>query len=711
MLARFVRFVSLPAAALLAFAAVLTQAEQARSTPPPIVIAGLGKGTVPLDGPWQFHTGDNSAWAAPGFDDSNWEQLTADRAWGEQGHAGYTGFAWYRRSIAILEASNGNAPQIALLIPHMDNAYEVYWNGALVGADGKLPPYPITYDHSSPPRVFHIPAAEHLPVAERGVLALRVWKAPPLSDDSGLGGGLSAVPLAGREDAVLTLLTLDNYAWLRSQEFYFAVNLLYCLVALLSLLAWLQDRDEWPVFWMCGFALAPVLEMLFYGARLPWPSALANALWQPITSFRDICLWYLLLWLLQLRDSRPLMRLTRICVWVSVATQVLDSAPYCLGWIPAWTGPMQILDAVLTTCWIPTGALPVVLVAAAVLRRRRLAAANWAMAIFAFSTGMIQVVRTLAPQGRRFTHWTLADRLEAPLFTWAGNAISLPTLNGTLLLIAIVYAVYRNYDENRRRQSGMEQEFKSARQLQRVLIPETLPTVPGYTLTSAYLPAQEVGGDFFQIIPLEDRAAGSTLVVVGDVSGKGLTAAMAVSFIVGAVRALASMVASPAQLLTELNRRLAGRLQGGFATCLILRLDADGTCVIASAGHPATFLNSQELELPGAFPLGLVPSFAYDETVIQLQMGDRCTLYTDGLLEARSPSGELYGYERLWNLLRTRPDAAQAADAAVRFGQDDDITVVTLTRTSTPKEESGENLLADSEPETQDEISGEEIVA
>ena len=90
-------------------------------------------------------------------------------------------------------------------------------------------------------------------------------------------------------------------------------------------------------------------------------------------------------------------------------------------------------------------------------------------------------------------------------------------------------------------------------------MPETLPTLPGFTLTSAYRPAQEVGGDFFQIIPLE---GGSALIILGDVSGKGHKAAMAVSLIVGAARMVAEFTRSPAEILSGLNRRLYGRLQG-----------------------------------------------------------------------------------------------------------------------------------------------------
>jgi serine phosphatase RsbU (regulator of sigma subunit) len=187
----------------------------------------------------------------------------------------------------------------------------------------------------------------------------------------------------------------------------------------------------------------------------------------------------------------------------------------------------------------------------------------------------------------------------------------------------------------------------------------------------------EVGGDFFQIIPEEN---GETVIVLGDVSGKGLKAAMAVSLIVGLVRALAPMISDPGKLLAEVNERLFGRLQGGFATALALRLDAQGNCDLACAGHLPPFVNGEEIDLPGAFPLGIANGAAYDTVHFQLRSSDRLALFTDGLLEARSGSGELYGFERMQTLFATKPTAAQATQAAVEFGQDDDITVLILTR-------------------------------
>jgi serine phosphatase RsbU (regulator of sigma subunit) len=240
-----------------------------------------------------------------------------------------------------------------------------------------------------------------------------------------------------------------------------------------------------------------------------------------------------------------------------------------------------------------------------------------------------------------------------------------------------VYAVYRYSVEQSERQGALEQEFRSAQELQQVLIPETLPSFAGYAVTSAYRPAQQVGGDFFQLIAQPD---GSALLVLGDVSGKGLKAAMTVSLIVGTIRTVADTVDDPAEVLSILNRRLNGRLKDGFVTCLALRLDAEGDCILASAGHPAPFLNKEELNLPGALPLGLDLDTSYENLQLRLAVGDRLTLYTDGLLEARNAAGEIFSFDRLRALIATQPDAKQATDAAVAFGQDDDITVMTLTR-------------------------------
>ena len=638
-------------------------------------VDGLGKGTVALDGPWQFHVGDNPEWALGQTNDAtgneDWEQISPDKTWGAQGHPAYTGYAWYRKHIHLAPAPDADR-DFALLIRHVDDAYEVYWNGMLVGHNGTLPPHPFFY-FSQPAQTFGLG-----PVRD-GVLVLRVWKGPLNSFDSDQLGGLYAVPVVGSPTAIAALKDQLDYTWLRSRQYYFGLQSLYGLVMLLSLLAWLRNRGQRVLLWMAIFSLAPLLALVLTGLRLPWSYDAALGWLQPVLSMQDIGLWFLLLYLLELHENSRLARFTRMLAIVSIISTSLDGALSACDWTnPLFAPWVQLADAALTVVFTLAEAFPLVLVALAL--RKRLDPARWLVAITAVFAEMISVVRIAVQQGSRYTHWTLGAKIGAPIFTINGNVFTAQTIANTLLLLAIIYAVYRYLQESSRRQSTLEEEFKSARELQQVLIPENLPALPGFAMTSAYKPAQEVGGDFFQIIPLEGEYAGSTLILLGDVSGKGLRAAMTVSLIVGAVRTLARFAPSPAEVLGELNQRLFGRLQGGFATCLALRVGADGSCVMASAGHPAPFLNKQEVNLPGALPLGVMPGASYEEMTIALREGDHFALYTDGLLEARSANGEIFSFDRLDALFATHPDAAKASATAVDFGQDDDITVLTLTR-------------------------------
>ena len=668
------RFAHLAGLLLLALVVVPSRAN-AQSAAPVLAIEDLGKGTAPLAGPWQFHLGDNPAWASPqtGDDESNvgWEQISPDKSWGAQGHPAYTGFAWYRKHVHVIPAP-GVSPEFAMLLTHVDDVYEVYWNGTLVGHLGSIPPNP-SYPYNPPAQTFGLG-----PVRD-GVLAIRVWKGPLSSFDSDQLGGFHGAPVIGSPAAIAAQKAELDYAWLRSRQYSFGLLSLYALVMVLSALAWLRDQSQRLFFWMAVFSLAPLLVLVLTGLRLPWSYNFALGWLQPVLSLQDIGLWFLLLYLLKLNENHLLAYTTRTLAIISFIATALDGVLTLLDWSNPIIAPWaQGADGALTAIFTVAEAFPLVLIAFAI--RKRLDPARWLVAITALLAEMISVIRIAVQQGSRYTHWTLGNKIGAPLFTINGNVFTAQIIANSLLLVAIIYAVYRYMRESSRRQSELEQEFQSARELQQVLIPETLPSLPGFAMTSSYKPAQEVGGDFFQIIPLEGEYKGSTLILLGDVSGKGLRAAMAVSLIVGAVRTLAKFAPHPADILSEMNQRLFGRLQSGFATCLALRVGADGHCVVASAGHPSPFLNKKELKLPGALPLGIVLDATYEQTAFDLREGDHFALYTDGLLEARSATGEIFSFERLDELFSTRPDAAKATDAAVTFGQDDDITVLTLTR-------------------------------
>ena len=215
----------------------------------------------------------------------------------------------------------------------------------------------------------------------------------------------------------------------------------------------------------------------------------------------------------------------------------------------------------------------------------------------------------------------------------------------------------------------------AAQQVQQVLLPEEIAIVPGFTMEAVYQPAQQVGGDFFQILPTGD---GGLLVVVGDVAGKGLPAAMLVSVLVGAIRGIAVYTRDPAELLANLNERLVGRTQGSFSTAVAACIDADGRVTIANAGHLSPYLDGREVELAGALPLGVMSGAAYETKEFYLAPGSRLTFYSDGVVEAQNQRGELFGFERAQEL-STQP-AAAIVEAAQKFGQEDDITVVTIAR-------------------------------
>ena len=660
---------------------------------PTLAIGDLGRGAVALDGPWQFHLGDNPAWASPQIDDATgqngWAQITMDKPWGQQGYRSYAGFAWYRKHLSVTPVP-GTDGKFVLQLPLFDSIAQVYWNGILLGSTGKMPPHPSwPADGCS---CTSLARTIPLGAVHSGVLAIRLWMNPLMSTDPGTYGGFthpihigSAAAIADREHAAA-------YHFLREMEYSYALQCLAALVMAFSLIGWFRDRSQKVLLWLAVYCAGQVTGTLVELLGPTFTFGERSVFFSVADIGSLIAIWFLLIYLLRLDDMPWLMRTARWAGWIAILATLVDSSFYLrifdLG-NPAVVQAVQAADWVLTPLVQLCMLLPMLLLVAVIRRRSRLDAARWTVAIFAFLRTMIETVAWISMLGARFTHWTLGSRLYTPLFTLGGTGVDVITLVNTGFFISIIYAALRYSRETLRRQQIVEQELKSAQELQQVLIPDELPSLAGFAVTSGYRPAQEVGGDFFQIIPLGEPGANqpaSALIVLGDVSGKGLRAAMTVSLIVGTLRTLAETSSHPAEILAGLNRRLCGRLHGGFATCLAVKLDANGHCTLANAGHPAPFVNGEEVSAPGALPLGVAPGTAYEETTLHLRPGDHFVLYTDGLLEARNNAGELFGFDRLRDLVSARPDAAQSIDAAVRFGQQDDITVLTLTRLAVGEE-------------------------
>lgn len=218
-------------------------------------------------------------------------------------------------------------------------------------------------------------------------------------------------------------------------------------------------------------------------------------------------------------------------------------------------------------------------------------------------------------------------------------------------------------------------ELEAARDIQQRLVPQSIPALSGCHIEAAYLPAEEVGGDFYQVLPRQD---GSVVIALGDVSGKGLKAAMTGVLTIGALRTLAFEGLGPAAILMRLNAELLRSDKGGFVTCFCAVLDSSGNLRFANAGHLAPFRNGREMDVTGTLPLGIDPYAVYEDSALMLEPTDRLTLLSDGVVEAQSATGELFGFERTCQI--SAQTAQSIAEEARRYGQTDDITVLTLNR-------------------------------
>ncbi|MDF1702669.1 MAG: SpoIIE family protein phosphatase [Planctomycetota bacterium] len=259
--------------------------------------------------------------------------------------------------------------------------------------------------------------------------------------------------------------------------------------------------------------------------------------------------------------------------------------------------------------------------------------------------------------------------------------------------------------ERSRAHERLEQEHKLlayelhvAREIQESMVPPASIELPGWEIATAYEAAQEVGGDFVDVVPVSG-APERLLLVIGDVAGKSISGALGMVATLGAIRDAARRDPSPARVLARTNARLRGRLRADrFVTawCGLLETET-GTLRYASAGHNAPYLRRAADGTVGELPIGgpalaLYDEIELDEHVVQLEPGDLLWLYTDGVTEARDPTGRVFGYDRLQELLAEACDGTAAActvalrDRLKAFcdgrAAGDDVTTLTVRRTA-----------------------------
>jgi hypothetical protein len=650
---------------LLVWLFVLSAAAPAES----LRVQNPGTGSIPITGSWQFHLGDDTAWANPAFDDSGWEQLRGDDTWGAQQHPGYTGFAWYRKRIEV----NGASPSLAILMPTVDDTYELYWNGRRIGRYGAMPPHASWWPigHSTVYSLGSSPTS--------GVLAIRVWKAPLSSTDPATNGGLEGRPLLGDPTVFANQFMRLRYLSEHRQIPRLMIGAVVTTAGLLALVLFLRDRKQWLYLWLGLYLIADGIGSInnLDGIRYGMTFFVNQVYLQFVDAAADISLWLLLLTLFGFHKSATWRRWTIALGVLYLLSQVIDMIAL-KQWQSAGLGT-QWVDAITTAIYSLTPLYIFFIVGIGLLRKRQ--TEMLPVGIAAFLYGLWTFLDGILGQGTRFTHLTVIAALRDWGLRLGGYSFSARFLLDTLLFLVLLYTVTRQEFLERRRQAQIELEMRSAREVQHVLIPEETPPIPGLSIASVYKPAAEVGGDFFQVIPLAaaEKNPGA-LIVLGDVSGKGLKAAMTVSLIVGTVRTLAQFTEEPSEILRGLNQRLMGRSEGGFTTCVVLRIQADGAATLANAGHLAPFRDGMEMPVSSSLPLGIMAGEIYDELDFRLGEGETLTLYTDGVVEARNARGDLFGFDRVIQLLTARVPVQELLDTACAFGQQDDITILSVAR-------------------------------
>ena len=249
-------------------------------------------------------------------------------------------------------------------------------------------------------------------------------------------------------------------------------------------------------------------------------------------------------------------------------------------------------------------------------------------------------------------------------------------------------------EQERIERERIEQELRVARTIQQASLPKEVPQLEGWQIYPLYRPAREVGGDFYDFFELKDGRLG---IVVGDATGKGVPAALVMASARSMLRAVAQASDSPGDALRRVNDPLATDIPPNmFVTCFYAILDPNsGSLTYANAGHDLPYLHrnsaAEELRATG-MPLGLMPEMGYEERQTILNSGEAALLYSDGLVEAHDPEGEMFGFPRLRALVAEHGTERSLGDFLMKElysfvgegwkQEEDDITLLTLRRSA-----------------------------
>lgn len=583
---------------------------------------------APLDGEWKQQQGDDLRWAEPAFDDSAWPAIRMPRA----AAPGPLGFTWFRIHVRIVQLP----PQpLYLMIGPLFPAYEVFANGRSVGSFGG-PLGGRAGQILAEPARFALPPPNN---ADEIVIAIRTY-------DANLIDGPQRASVEASRSWIGTRQTVDG-VWARWQldRTRRSLPVLALVVALgLSALFFLSiplmRRGSWEYLWLSlWIALVTSRRLvLMIPETIGWTSRLwrgyFNGLTDNLSELITIFFWA------SLFRQRP--------SWVAWSLLVLET-------VAEWAGSARYKPVVMLS-------MAGIYLDFSWRRYRRRNASDesmWPLHVGFLLYWAPTVVYNLIHLGGEPDTPTVAD-----------IAVRSSTL---AFVFAMAMILNQRSARTESAQQRLQQEIKAAAEIQSLLLPAASLSNAAVAIQTVSLPASDVGGDFYQALPFPD---GSSVAIIGDVSGKGLRAAMIVSVAIGAIRRTGS--SSPSAILRDLNEALVGRAAGGFTTCCCVRCEPGGRVTIANAGHPAPYLEGREMPVDCGLPLGISEEAEYQETVFQVESFEQIVLVSDGVIEAANSNGELLGFDRTRDI--STKSAQEIADAARAWGQNDDITVVTVRR-------------------------------
>ena len=604
-----------------------------------------GVETVNLAGTWKFQVGDDPAWANPRFDDSAWAEVKVPGVLQSQGYPDFDGIGWYRIALR-LPAARGD---LGIAVGQLQVGYEIYAGGRRLGA------FPADFRRGAPRqqyRTWAIPA--ELLSTQPLVIAIRVQ-----GDSRGSGFSAGAAVYIGALAGTEAISDEANFRIrLRALPWYL-YPFAFVFVPLMLALYWNQ-RDRHEYLWAASFAFLQavfgVIEIFASHTELLTPLGFGR-----LNILLNLAMMWARVELLVFLFGETRLRLVRVAQFITVAVAIATVMSTAMATELYSYQELTFLPFRVAMGWIAIRHI------GSKSRESRF------LAVLA----LVEFV-VAAP-----TEWRLAaaallgaaqpgvNILFVPVF--GIFQIALTGLINILWMLLITGLVFRRYVVTSREHRRLSDELEAARLVQALLIPKATDATPGLSIESIYLPAHEVGGDFYQILTGPE---GSTFIAVGDVSGKGLKAAMVVASIVGGLQVERSR--EPLGVLASLNRMLVKEMDGGFVTCCCALFERDGTVTIANAGHLPPYRNGEEMPVAPGLPLGITIDAEYHEQKFALDASDSLVFLSDGVIEARNAKGELFGFERTRAI--SMRGAEEIANQAQAFGQQDDITVVTIRR-------------------------------